>query len=37
MRIIFIGLLVLTCGIFVGCDKEIKEATKAPNVKTAHV
>ncbi len=28
MRRIFIGVFVLTCGIMLGCDKEIKEAVK---------
>jgi hypothetical protein len=37
MRRIFIGVLVLAAGILLGCDKEIKEATKPAALKTAHV
>ena len=36
MRIIFIGLLVLTCGIFIGCDKEIKEAVRPAAAAPVH-
>jgi hypothetical protein len=36
MRRIFIGLILLTGGIMLGCDKEIKEAARPAALRTTN-